>query len=872
MIAQTTYPFKHLYLWVSFVLFSLPFYGQNLLLNSGWYFKLDKSTESAWQTVNIPHTWNAEDAFDDERGYFRGKATYKKQIFFSQTAKDKIHYLKFKGVNQDTKVFVNGKEIGQHKGGYTAFTFNITAFLNYNAYNIIEVKVDNSHNLDIPPLDADFTFWGGIYRDVQLISKPKQHLSLSDFASEGFYINYPNVSEEKASFEVSVLMDNFSENRVKNKLKINFSDAEGHLIAIERKNVSLKNNSSKELVVKFPEVKNPILWSPENPYLYQIEIQLLDNDNKVLETKQQHIGFRWVSVDAKNGLYLNGKPYKMIGVNRHQDYKGFGNAVPLNLQKKDIHLIKEMGANVIRFAHYPHAQELYHLCDELGILVWTEIPIVNKVTNSEAFFDTSLKMQEEHIKQYYNHPSVVMFGYMNEILLRMQFDRDVPEAEKEELKTHTYDLASQLEDLTREKAPNRITVMALHGSELYNETKIADLAMLVGWNLYFGWYTGEINDLGKFLDDQHQRYPERAIMISEYGPGADVRISAKAPIKYDYSQEYQLKLHKSYYEQVQARDFVAGMTAWNFADFGSEFRGETLPHINQKGLVQYDRQPKEIYYWYQSVLQKKTPTIHIADYQKDLTLLGSESYQLTVFSNQNTGKLYLNGDFFTDLVFENGLTRVELTFVEGVNTIRAETKSTADELTINVNRINKLKDEQFKTIAINTGTHINFTEKETGINYLADRTYSEGLYGYVQNSGKCYKKLIPNNIKTSNLEAVYQTILMDCSTYKVDIPDGDYKVTLYFVEPQIKSKEHLIFNLTNETETLIDLKQRIFDIKLNDESIVNHFNMATEYPDKFGIENSAYIKINNNEGLTISLEPLKGEPVISGILIESLNQ
>ena len=871
MKAQSTYPSKLIFLWVLVVLFTLPFYGQTTLINSGWQFKLDKNPESDWSTVNIPHTWNVEDAFDDTPGYFRGKGTYKKQIYISNKSKALIHYLKFNGVNQEANVIVNGQNVGTHKGGYTAFIFNITEFLNYEAYNLIEIIVDNTFNADIPPLDADFTFWGGIYRDVQLISKPKQHLSLSDFASDGFYINYPNVSQESASFEVTVLLDNFSEERVKNKLKINFSDAESHLIATERKTVSLKNEDSKELIIKFPEVKNPILWSPENPYLYQIDIQLLDNNGNLLETKQKDIGFRWVSVDAKNGLYLNGKPYKMIGVNRHQDYKGYGNAVPLSLQKKDIHLIKDMGANVIRFAHYPHAQELYKLCDELGILVWTEIPIVNKVTNTDAFFETSLTIQEAHIKQYYNYPSVVMFGYMNEILLGMQFDKKMPEADREQLKVYTYDLASQLENLTREKAPNHITVMALHGSELYNETKIADLAMLVGWNLYFGWYSGEIDDLGTFLDDQHQRFPNRAMMISEYGPGADIRISAKTPIKYDYSQEYQLKLHKSYYEQVQARNFMAGMTAWNFADFGSEFRGETLPHINQKGLVQYDREPKEIYYWYQSVLKDEQPTLHIAEYQKELTLLGTEIYEITVFSNQSSAKLYLNGDFMGTLSFETGVAKLNLNLSDGKHKIRVEAADISDEIELHVTRIENLKTENFEYLAINTGTHIDFYDEELGVTFLADRPYSENFFGYVKGSGKCERRLIPNNIKNSHLEAVYQTILMDCSEYKIDLADGIYKVTLYVVEPQLKSKEQLIFNLSYEVESTEDQKERIFDIILNNEIVTSQFNLAGQYPDKFGVKQSAKIKASNGEGLTIELNPIKDEPVLSGILIESLN-
>ena len=324
-------------------------------------------------------------------GYRRGLGYYKKQVFIASEESNNIQYLKFNAVNQVATIYVNGKEAGIHKGGYTAFNFDIAEFVKYDDYNLIEVIVDNTHNVDIPPLDADFTFYGGIYRDVELISLPKQHFSLKDFASEGYYVNYYNVSEERAGVEVKMLLDNFDASKSKNLIDLKILDAEGNLVLDEHRAFSIDKNSSKVINVKFPEIKNPKLWSPESPYLYKLEITLTDKSGTVLDSKSSNLGFRWATVDPEKGFFLNGKPIKIIGVNRHQDYEGYGNAVPLALQKKDIHLIKNMGANVIRFAHYPHARELYKLCDELGILVWSEVPIVNLVTNSDAFFDYSIK-------------------------------------------------------------------------------------------------------------------------------------------------------------------------------------------------------------------------------------------------------------------------------------------------------------------------------------------------------------------------------------------------------------------------------------------------------------------------------------------------
>jgi len=874
MKSPTTYQLKIIWILLC-VAFSYQISAQKTIINSGWQFTLD-STKTQWQTVNVPHTWNKDDAFDDERGYHRGLGWYQKQIFFSKEKKDLIHYLHFKGVNQEADVFVNGQFVGNHKGGYAAFNFNITKFLKFDNYNLIEVKVDNSHNDNIPPLDADFTFYGGMYRDVELITLPKQHISLDDFASDGFYVDYYNVSKEKAGVEVTVLVDNFEDLKSSNVLNLTISDADGKTIQTETRKLKIDANATEHIKIKFPEISNPKLWSPEHPNLYTLNIALTDSNGNNLDEKLSNIAFRWVSVDPDKGVILNGEPYKMIGVNRHQDYQGYGNAVPMQLQKKDIHLIKDMGANVIRFAHYPHSQELYKLCDELGLLVWSEIPIVNKVTNTPEFFETSLKMQEEHLKQYYNFPSVVMFGYMNEIFLRLAFDNKSSEKEKEDAKVYTYELAKQLEDLTREKAPNRLTVMALHFNELYNNTKIADLSMLIGWNLYFGWYNGTIPDLGVFLDDQHKRFPNRSIMISEYGPGADVNVSSTTPKKYDYTQEYQLILHKSYYEQVTSRDFVAGMTAWNFADFGSEFRGETIPHVNQKGLVQYNREPKDVYYWYKAVLTEE-PFVHIALNEKHaLNMIDERARSVSIFSNQKSAEVILNGKKIGVIQFEKGLAQVDIPFTNGKNELEIISDKQQAIKTIEVLKTDNLKTTDFSQLAINIGSHFSFYDAEFDVTFVPDRAYTKNLYGHLNgkpyNMTKDHNQGIPQNIKNTEKEGVFQTMLEGCETYKVDIPNGTYKITLYFVEPQLKSQTELIYNL-NASEKSIDNhpKQRIFDIFLNNRLIESQFNMASGYPDKYGITKSALITIKNNDGLNIDLKPIEGKPVISGILIEKIN-
>ncbi|WP_169670675.1 glycoside hydrolase family 2 TIM barrel-domain containing protein [Flavivirga algicola] len=850
--------------------------AQTVTINSGWQFILGEKASTDWETVNIPHTWNKDDAFDDVKGYHRGVGWYRKQVFFSKKTEDLIHYLHFKGVNQETDVYVNGNHVGNHKGGYTAFNFNISKWIKYDTYNLIEVKVDNSHNPNVPPLDADFTFYGGIYRDVQLISKPQQHISLSDHASDGFYVDYYHVSEEKAGVSVKVLIDNLGSINTSNIIKVSLSDANNDALFSKRIKLNLSAGVSEAINIKLSEIYNPKLWSPESPYLYKLQLQLIDDSENILDERKQNIAFRWVHVDADKGFFLNGKSLKLIGVNRHQDYQGYGNAVPLELQKKDIQLIKEMGANVLRNAHYPQSRELYDMCDKLGILIWTEIPIVNKVTDTKAFFDVCINMQKEHIKQYYNHPSVVMFGYMNEIYLRLAFDNKSIEIEKENQKKAAFALAKQLEQLTRELAPNHITVMAGHLNELYNETGIADLPMLFGWNLYFGWYDKDISDLGIFLDEQHKRYPNRSLLLSEYGPGADVRIFTKTPKKFDFSIEYQSKLHQSYYEQITQRSYMSGMTAWNFADFGSEFRGDAIPHVNQKGLVRYNREPKDIYFWYKSVLNKQEPFIHIAaNYLKGLVLFNDDTYPVQVYSNQNNGDILLNGQKLQNVRFKNGVATIDMPFKNGINTIKVISETISEEKTIQVSKMGAVNFETYALLGINLGSHFYFIDKEHQTTFIPDRSYEKGTFGYVNgnifNVSSDKHQGMPYSIKNTHLEPLFQTMLEGCTEYKLDIPNGMYKVILFFVEPKIKPTEN-IYNLNANEESIgVKKEQRIFDIYLNDTCIESQFNMAEKYPEKYGIEKSAKTKIKNNEGLTISLKPIQGKPVISGVLIEKLN-
>ncbi len=847
-------------------------FSQNRTLNVGWQYS---SNTVQWQTVNIPHTWNTQDAFDDTPSYRQGLGYYKKQLCIPLEEKNRVQYLKFNAINQEATVYVNGKKAAQHQGGYTAFTVDITSFLHYGACNLIEVTVDNSLNKNIPPLDADFTFYGGIYRDVEWISVPQQHFSLSDYASEGFYVNYDQISEEKASVSVESILRNSARNSANLKLKAVLFDAQDKEVATKETVLVLKDRKSEKYTIKLPLVHNPKLWSPNSPYLYELQLILTTQNGAILEKKTTSVGFRWATLDSKKGFFLNGKPLKLVGVNRHQDYEGYGNAVPMALQEKDIHLIKNMGTNIIRFAHYPQARELYKKCDELGILVWTEIPIVNKVTNSQAFFETSLTMQKEHIKQYYNHPSVIMFGYMNEIFLRLAFDKKTSKEEKENQIKTTLQLANQLENLTRSLAPNHLTAMACHLNEIYNETGIADLPMVLGWNLYFGWYDAEIEDLGIFLDNQHRSYPNRSLLLSEYGPGADVRIFTRTPKKFDFSTNYQSKLHQLYYKQITERPYMLGMTAWNFADFGSEFRGDAIPHVNQKGLVQYNRKPKEIYYWYQAVLKKEKLFIHIAsNFVKDLFLLNEATFPIEFYSNQKNITLFLNDESLGNFTTQNGVIQVDVPFKNGENILRAESGTISEEKKLNVLKSKTIDFNHFNLFGINVGSHFYFYDEENNITFIPDQPYQKATYGYLNGKplgmSKDKNQGIPFNIKGTHSEPLFQTMLEGCTEYKVNVPNGMYKVTLFFVEPQKKSVEN-VYNLSSQSRSVTVDNERVFSVNVNEIQLRKNLNLSAEFPEKWGVTLSTEVNVTDNSGLQISFIPKQGKTVLSGILIKKLD-
>ena len=560
-------------------------------INFGWKFlrvdqtqaELPAHDDSSWSTVNLPHTWNVEDSLDDTPGYHRGTGWYRRNLPLDTQLQGKRLFLYFEGANQVTDVYINGRHAGQHMGGYTAFVFEITEYVQFGATkeNLIAVKVNNSHDNEIPPLNADFNFYGGIYRDVWLVVVAPIHITLLDHASSGLHVDTPQVSAERALVRVRGKLVNGSNQARQIEVTSTVIDAGGRQVASLHSTLKIEAQGEASFAQTSPPVIRPNLWSPDHPYLYAIRT-IVSADGRAADEVTTPLGFRWFSFDAERGFFLNGKHLKLKGTNRHQDYAGLGSAMPDALHVRDLEIIKETGFNFLRLAHYPQDPSVLEAADRLGLIIWEEIPIVNEITVSPVFTENSKRMLTQMIRQHRNHPSIVLWGYMNEVFLRQPAEEKI---------RATVALARELETICRREDPSRFTTIAFdHGArDIYNSSGLGDVTQVIGWNLYHGWYYEEFADFGKFIDEQHRRFPGRPLIISEYGANGDTRLHSLTPKRYDSTMEWQRRFHENCLPQINARQFIAGSAIWNQFDFGSEFRGETIPHINQKGMFTFDR-------------------------------------------------------------------------------------------------------------------------------------------------------------------------------------------------------------------------------------------------------------------------------------------
>jgi beta-galactosidase len=590
------------------------------LINNNWTFRKPGELETP---VTLPHTWNGLDGQDGGNDYFRGDCVYTREItpVFSEA---QSLYLECEAANSVATVFIDGKEIGKHRGGYSTFRFDLTSYVTSGKTAKLEIHTDNAHYDDIYPQMADFTFFGGLYRDVYLLTVESVRFSLDDHGSSGIYVHQIEVTDKSARLEIEFLITLADQSNNSVEVQTLVYDRDGFLTASVKTAVDSSNSALKQEIV----IEDPQLWmGRENPYLYTVEV-LLFCEGELTDTRRIPTGLRSFTFSADSGLTLNGKHLPLNGVSRHQDRNDKGWAISRGDMEEDMDLICEMGATSIRLAHYQHNRYFYDLCDQRGIVAWAEIPYISTTSPTDFTGENAKSQMTELIKQNFNHPSILIWGVQNEITIGGKDDS-------------TEDIVSALNRLTKELDPSRPTAQAQVGHHPDDDSmnKITDL---VGYNQYFGWYYKEAKDMGVWLDNFHKNNPTIPIGLTEYGAEAVLTYHNDNPKRSDYSEEYQTYLHHVMVQTWNSRPWIWGTYVWNMFDFASDLRDEGgVKGMNNKGLVSHDRSiRKDSFYIYKSFWSKE-PVLHIASRRYVNRLQGKTD--IKIITNLGQAELFMDG-------------------------------------------------------------------------------------------------------------------------------------------------------------------------------------------------------------------------------------
>ena len=816
-----------------------------------------------WEKVTIPHSWNSQDILDDEDGYYRGDGWYKKNLVIPQVFENQQVFFLFEGVNQVTTLFVNGKIVGEnHIGGYTSFAKNISSFLK-EGINEIAVKVNNDHNDEIVPLAADFSFYGGIYRDIHLIITKSIHFEVANLGANPIFIRTPEVSENKAKISVQsgVVRPKNGDYLIKHTLYDADDIQVGQIIS---KSIFEKDNFAEFSVDK------PTLWSPENPYLYKLVSEITNHKGLILDRLENPVGFRWFHFDAKNGFSINGKPTKLIGTNRHQDFYGKANALSDEIHRHDMKLLKEMGINFLRISHYPQDPAILEMCNKYGFITTLEIPFVDKAAENEAGKQNTVNMLKEAIRFNYNNPSIVAWNLGNETTMKE------PEKLGKKYTEHFISTHQILAKTIKEEDATRYSYSVFFREPAYQHKLGIRLTELVGYNKYYGWYVEELDHIDKNLRSLVKRSleldPDKPFILSEYGGGSDPRLRSYTPTRFDFSIEYQFLLHKAYLKTIIDMPEIVGANVWNYADFQVEHRKDAVPHINNKGLVSVTRKKKDAYYLYQAILNK-TPFIAIASKSwvnragiADLENGNFATQPITIVGNLKDVELFINGKSLGIKTFYFATTTFDVPFKDGKNSIEIIAKNNEDlikdfaiiDFKLQPKNL-KSKSNPFTDIAVNIGSYCYFIE-EHNVDFLwmPDQAYVTGSFGYI--GGELLRHPSPKkktigsdvSIKGTENDPIFQTQLIGIEAYKFDVPNGTYELSLCLAE----------------LETTDD---NIMDIFVNTKSIWSNINLKKEFGQNIGVEKRFLISVVNHNGITIDFKAIKGKTRLSGVKLSKVN-
>ena len=656
--------------------------------NDGWEFKKGPFSKEAlqavrkwnsdWQEVSIPHTWNADDMQKQASAFYEGVGYYRKKFTFPENMEGKRIFLRFEGVGSYAEVYINGYLAGTHKGAYSAFACEISSQVKFGKENEIIVKADNSSRPDVIPTNHIlFGVYGGIYRPVWLVVTETCSIIANDCASPGVYITQKNVSKKSAEVTVKVKVDNATLAPVPLELENAIYDRNGKLVKKHSQNFELTPQGVQNYSSHF-RLNNPHLWQGrEDPYLYKVVSRLMQN-GRVIDEVIQPLGIRKYEIVAGKGFFLNGKKYPMLGVTRHQDWWGLGSALTNKEHDFDLAQIMDIGATTVRFAHYQQSDYIYSRCDTLGLVIWAEIPFVNRVSGQE--WDNAHQQMRELIRQSFNHPSIYVWGIHNEVYHPHGY---------------TAALTQSIHDLCKLEDPDRYTV-AVNGYG-HADHPVNQNADIQGMNRYFGWYERKIQDIKPWIEKMEKEYPWQRLMLTEYG--ADANIEHQTEILGDalnwtspfYPETFQTKTHEYQWSIIAQHPYIIASYLWNMFDFAvpTSKRG-SVDARNMKGMMTFDRRiKKDSYFWYKANWSKE-PVLYLT--QRRNAVREKKETSITVYSNIGTPKVYLNGKELTGV--RKGYTDVHYIFDkvvldDGKNVLKAsllhQGKEYTDEIEWNYN-------------------------------------------------------------------------------------------------------------------------------------------------------------------------------------------
>lgn len=657
-------------------------------LNEGWTFARQDVAgaesslydDRAWQRVDVPHSWNGKDGYDDQPGYYRGVGWYRKRFELDPSIRGGAVELNVESACLVSDVWLNGHHLGPFLSGYVGFRVDISDHLDFSeSGNVLVLKVDNSNNPDIPPWNVedfkpypravDFNVYGGINSDVYLLITDPLHI-------DSVHLETPGLTRQAATVQRTIEVENRSSDSRDVLLVTEVIDAQGIVVEKMAEELRLGPRQLAAFVQKGQAVSSPRLWSPTDPYLYRLRSRLV-LDGEPIDEVETPFGMRWIEWKPFSGLHLNGEKVYLRGASRHQEFPGQGNAMSNAQHVRDMELIKSMGANYVRLAHYPQDPAVLEACDRLGLLVWEEIPVAISISGTPEFNRNALVMLRRMIRRDRNHPSIVFWGLMNETTEGLPFVKGLTEQD-------VVDLMRRLNELARAEDPTRLTLASGVTRAVAEQV---DIDVPQFWR---GWFEGELTEYGELLDERHRTDP--AFMGGSYGASSQVGRHTENPKPLDFSETYQCILHESYIRQGQERsDWYTGACIWTAFDFASnreDRASNPLPYVNQKGLFDAYRNPKDVYYLYKSYWTEDPLFVYIVSktWTERSGPLGRNSL-IRVYSNCPRVELLLNGVSQGILERINGFTW-QVQFEAGVNELKANgldpegTLSSTDELKV----------------------------------------------------------------------------------------------------------------------------------------------------------------------------------------------